>query len=267
MKKILQKIKWRLKRVCCRKVHQPKPEPVQDNNLLQLPKDKLTYKHDNLYTFNNADFLNEAHFISSYNAGKNTDLGMFKTVDFQWRVHVLCWAASTVLHIKGDFVECGVNTGMFSKSILEYTHFNTTIKRFYLLDTYNGLDAKYSTEKEMQYDANMGYKTQTNLYDHVLNQFAMYPNVKIIKGSVPETLQQIDTQEIAFVSIDMNSVLPEVEALEFLWNRIVYGGMIVLDDYGYPGHENQKKAHDEFANRKNVKILSLPTCQGLILKL
>ncbi|TMQ64866.1 MAG: hypothetical protein E6K78_08665 [Candidatus Eisenbacteria bacterium] len=64
----------------------------------------------------------------------------------------------------------------------------------------------------------------------------------------------------------MNAVLPEVAALEFFWDRLVKGGIIVLDDYGYPGCLEQKEAHDHFAASKGVKVLSLPTCQGLILK-
>ena len=72
---------------------------------------------------------------------------------------------------------------------------------------------------------------------------------------------------LRFLSIDMNCVQPEVDALNFFWDKMVPGGLIVLDDYGF-GNSNheQKKAHDEFATSKNVEILSLPTCQGLIIK-
>jgi hypothetical protein len=43
--------------------------------------------------------------------------------------------------------------------------------------------------------------------------------------------------------------------------------MILLDDYAYPGYPLSKKGMDEFANRKGVQVLSLPTGQGLIIKL
>jgi hypothetical protein len=48
---------------------------------------------------------------------------------------------------------------------------------------------------------------------------------------------------------------------------MVKGGVIILDDYGYANsHNDQKIAHDEFANSKGVQILTLPTCQGLLIK-
>lgn len=233
---------------------------------LDRSKYQLTYKQDNLYTFNNADFLNELLFKEAYNLGKETDLGVFKNADFQWRSHVLCWAATIALKLNGDFVECGVNTGMFARTIMHYIDFQNVSKKYYLLDTFSGLDEEFSTPEEMNYSNNLGYQNQKNLFDHVSSIFKPFENVTIIKGAIPKTLTQVDSQEISFLSIDMNCVYPEIEALEFFWDKIVKGGIVVLDDYGYPGHENQKKAHDEFAKKKNVKILSLPTCQGIIIK-
>ncbi len=37
----------------------------------------------------------------------------------------------------------------------------------------------------------------------------------IVKGSVPKTLPQVDIRKVAYLHIDMNCVLPEVEALKF----------------------------------------------------
>ena len=50
------------------------------------------------------------------------------------------------------------------------------------------------------------------------------------------------------------------------WERVVPHGAILLDDYAYPGYEEQKVAWDHFAEDKGLQILSLPTGQGLILK-
>lgn len=233
---------------------------------LPRPKNELTYLEDNLYTFNNADFLKDELFLEAYKLGKSTDIGVFKEAEFHWRSHVLCWAASNAMRLKGDFIECGVNTGMFARTIMHYISFQYLSKQYYLLDTFAGLDERYSTPDEMIHSKNMGYHNQNNLFEHVCAIFNKYNNVNIIKGAIPETLSQVKSEEVCFLSIDMNCVYPEIEALEFFWNKIVNGGIIVIDDYGYPGHENQKKAHDAFAKKYNIKILSLPTCQGIIIK-
>jgi len=64
----------------------------------------------------------------------------------------------------------------------------------------------------------------------------------------------------------MNCVIPEIAAAEYFWDKLVPGAAIVLDDYGWIGCEEQKYAFNEFAKRKGVPILCLPTGQGLIIK-
>jgi hypothetical protein len=41
---------------------------------------------------------------------------------------------------------------------------------------------------------------------------------------------------------------------------------MILDDYGFPKHVKQKKAFDQFAKKKQVPILYIPTGQGIIFK-
>lgn len=234
-----------------------------------LPKDKITYSNDLLYTYHNADFLRDPLFIESYKLGKDTDGGtLLKNYDIEWRIHVLCWAAKHATHLEGDFVDCGVHTGIFAKAVVNYVEFNKYNKKYYLLDTFNGLDEKYSTEEELIRNTAMGYDKEIPelLYNQVKQTFEGY-NVKIIKGPVPDTLINVDSDKICYLSVDMNCVAPEVAALEFFWDKMVSGGVIIFDDYGYANSSNdQKYAHDKFAKSKGVEILSLPTCQGLLIK-
>jgi hypothetical protein len=60
--------------------------------------------------------------------------------------------------------------------------------------------------------------------------------------------------------------MPELAAIQFVWERLVPGAVVLLDDYAYYGYLSQKLAMDQFAQEKGVKILSLPTGQGLLLK-
>jgi O-methyltransferase len=230
-----------------------------------LPKSEITYSNDLLYTYHNADFIKEPRFAESYRLCKEIGGDLLKGYDIQWRIHVLCWAASQAAHLEGDFVDCGVNTGFCPRAVINYVDFNKLNKTYYLLDTFSGMDERYSTPYEMERNKILGYGKNDSLYEKVKQTFAPF-HVEIIKGAIPDTLALVPTKKVAYLSIDMNCVKPEVDALEFFWDRMVSGGFIILDDYGYPGSIDQKHAHDKFAASKGVQILSLPTCQGLIIK-
>ncbi len=85
-------------------------------------------------------------------------------------------------------------------------------------------------------------------------------------GFIPDTLDQLTSEQLASVHIDLNNPAPEIDALRFVWDRIVPGGIVLLDDYAQKGFELQKQAMDELSREMNFHILSLPTGQGLILK-
>jgi O-methyltransferase len=64
----------------------------------------------------------------------------------------------------------------------------------------------------------------------------------------------------------MNIAYPERKAIEYFWPKLSCGALVVLDDYGWLGYEEQHEAMDDFAKSVGVEILSLPTGQGLIAK-
>jgi hypothetical protein len=64
----------------------------------------------------------------------------------------------------------------------------------------------------------------------------------------------------------MNVMIPELAAIEHFWDKLVPGAAVILDDYGWLAYVKQKHALDQFTAGKGVKILTLPTGQGLLLK-
>lgn len=212
----------------------------------------------------NSDFLRDPLFIESYRLGKQT--GSWGSVDPYWRAYIVCWAASNAAHLDGDFVECGVNKGGYARAIMHYTDFPSLGKTFYLLDTFRGLSEKYLSEAEKHREDRRHLLTAYDeSYEAVRETFRGFP-VAIIRGTVPETLPLVKAERVAFLSIDMNNALPEVAAAEFFWDRLVSGGVIVHDDYGFAPCIEQKFALDQFARERDVRVLALPTGQGLIFK-
>ena len=209
------------------------------------------YDADHLRTLHNHEFMNEPTFQAAYARGVQAT-----GLDYQWywRLHVGLWAAQSAVKLQGDFIECGVAKGFMSSAIMRLLDWNKTGKTFYLLDTFSGTsDAKFA-----------------GLYasspEPVMKNFAEWRTVRFIVGTIPETLNQIDSKEIAFLHVDMNSSPPEIAALEHLWDALVPGALVLLDDYAYHGYRPQKLGVDAFAASKNVHVLSMPTGQGLLLK-
>jgi len=218
-----------------------------------------TFREDGLSTSHNCDFIKDPQFLRAYEAAQKHESG----VNIRWRMHVTQWAGSHAMQLGGDFVECGVNRGFLSASVMSYLNFKSLHDRkFFLFDTYSGLVDALVTEE----DAAAYRHPYADCYDFVVDSFKEYPNVVIVKGVVPDSLRTVEIDRVAYLSIDMNCVQPEIAAMEYFWPRLVAGGIVIIDDYGFSGHEAQKRAADKFAASVGAKILSLPTGQGLLLK-
>ncbi len=222
------------------------------------------YAKDGLISSHNHDFMKDPKFIKAYKRGVKANGYDYQ---WEWRVHVGLWAASYASRLDGDFVECGVSKGFLSSSIMEYLNWNKLNKKFYLLDTFRGIDEAQLLKEEVE----LGRKIQnkkfySESYEEVKKNFAEFKNVVLVRGSIPSTLRDLNVKKVSFLSIDMNNAKPEVAAAEFFWQKLVKGGIVLLDDYAYSGYYPQKEAFDRFARKKGVKILSLPTGQGLYMK-
>ncbi len=226
------------------------------------------YDQDGLWSVHNHDFLRDPGFIEAYQRG----VAAAGDLNWHWRVHVGLWAACAASKLEGDFVECGVNYGFLSSAIMQTLDWDSTGKTFYLLDTFAGIDAQHVSTSELAAGIMaMNEKHLKNGFyvrgiDSVKANFSQWKHHRIIQGSVPETLSQIDSAQLAFLHLDMNCAPPEVAAFEALYDRLVPGAFILLDDYAYRGFAAQKAAMDEAAKAKGLKILSLPTGQGLMIK-
>jgi O-methyltransferase len=213
---------------------------------------------DNVILFGRTlGFQHDAKFMGAYrgNARNNQDRSLVL------RLHTLAWAARQALHIAGDFIECGVFRGFSSSVIADYLDFDTLMRTYYLYDTFDGIPPALDPEK---HDHPLYH--EAGLYESVQARFARYPNVRIVRGPVPDSFAQACPREIAFLHLDLNSSTAETAALDVLFDRVSVGGVIVFDDYGWTGYESQHNAANAFAEKRQHMILELATGQGLLVK-
>ncbi|MDF1667370.1 MAG: macrocin O-methyltransferase [Planctomycetota bacterium] len=220
-------------------------------------------------TLHNHDFLTDPKFQTAYKRGvkaAGSDYGI------HWRAYVALWAAQQASLVEGDFVECGVNRGFMSSSIMASLDWNTLDRDFYLLDTYQGLDERFVSEQER--DAGALAKNAEDLksgfyvssVESVRTNFAEWPRAVVVQGAIPESLSDVPSETIAFLHIDLNCSPPEIEALKFFWPKLSAGAVVLFDDYAYVGYELQKAPVDEVVAQWGHSVLSMPTGQGLLVK-
>ncbi len=237
-------------------------------NLFDVVTGPLTYNQDGLATKHNCDFLQDPRFIESYRLGEQAGSWTRggKNLPIHYRVYIMLWAADRVKYLEGDYVECGVFKGSGALALVNYIDLLKLRKKFYLLDTFQGLPEKYVPEEEQDKLALNKIQYDEDIYESVKERFNRFSNVVLVRGAIPDTLPQLTTQQVCFLHLDMNYAAAEIAAAEYCWDKLVPGASVVLDDYGFLTHDVQKREFDAFAARKGVPILSLPTGQGLIIK-
>ena len=216
------------------------------------------YAGDNAILFDRSlGFLEDERFMSAFSSNVQNDQDQSLIL----RLNTLVWAANQVLPIDGDFVECGVYRGFSSAVIADYLDFGKINKTYYLYDTFEGIPAAYNSENRdaPEYAA-------PGIYESVVERFAKYKNVRIVKGIIPDTFADESPKKITLLHLDLNSSKAETAALDALFDRISSGGIVVFDDYGWAAYNAQRLAADQFAAQRGYRILEIPTGQGLLIK-
>jgi len=155
-------------------------------------------------------------------------------------------------NLEGDYAEVGVYDGCSARMICEMKK----DKPFFLFDTFEGLpkvDGIDRLYKKNMFNAN---------YKKVKQKLSKYENVFIYKGLFPqETSKFIKGRKFSFVHLDLDIYKSTKDCLEFFYDKMVKGGIILTHDYVVDG---VKKAFDEFLKDKPEKIIELPT-QAMII--
>jgi O-methyltransferase len=230
-----------------------------------IPLDKITYNQDGLISMHNVQSLESGRFADAYALAQSIGGWTYKSVqvNIHWRAHIIYWAALQAAHLQGDFVECGVNKGGTAVMAIESLDRKVFEKRrFFLYDTFYGLDETISSCDELLNTQDI----YSECYEEVKKKFEIYPFVEIVRGSVPQSLHLYAPNKVAYLHIDLNAAKPEIAALEFFWNRLVPGALVIFDDYAWMACAAQKSAIDSFLNPLGAEVLTIPTGQGLVIK-
>lgn len=175
-----------------------------------------------------------------------------------WRISTVLWGFRNGLRLEGDFVECACYKGTTARIICDTVDFSKYPDRhYYLYDLFDH-------DPSLPHHAMPEHSKE--LYAAVKEKFSLFSNVTVTQGKVPEVLAEVASEKIAFMHIDMNNADAEIGALEVLFDRMVPGALLILDDYGWLGYRAQKLAEDPWLEKRGYRVLELPTGQGLVIK-
>jgi len=178
------------------------------------------------------------------------------------------------LPLTGEVVECGCaggNSAHLISQILRSVDPSFNGKGFTIYDSFEGLsepsleDAIPETHEDyakLSHMCRKGYFARTE--ETVRFNLRDFPDITFVKGWLPQSLEGIEEKQYRFVNLDVDLYEPTMGVLEYFYPRLVPGGLIVSDDYNWPGG---KKAIDEFCARYNIEAEFTSHHQAIIRKL
>jgi O-methyltransferase len=158
---------------------------------------------------------------------------------------------------EGELIELGVYRGGSAAAIAWYSSMTGIQRRFYLCDTFTGLPK--AREWEHHSAGDFGDTTYKQVVNCLRTLLPGYP-FQFHQGLFSETLPLIPQVKFCFAHVDADLYKSIRESCEFLYPRMVKGGIIIFDDYGAPTCSGAKKAIDDFFADKLEKPSHIARC-------
>ena len=200
-------------------------------------------------------WFGEPQFLSHYAKGAA------RTLVSPARCFILYKTLLQSLSKEGSVIECGVYKGGTAALLASAITDAGATKKFYLFDTFDGMP-ETDTVRDLH---KKGDFSDTSLKS--VKEFVGYPKiVEFRKGFLPQTFEGLENEKFCFAHIDVDIYKSIWDALIFIWPRMVAGGFVIFDDYGFPSCPGAREAVDEFFAQQTSIPICLPTGQAIVIK-
>ena len=180
------------------------------------------------------------------------------------RLYELWQLVDQVNHLEGDAIEVGCWRGGAGCLIASRLAQGRQVATIFLCDTFHGVvkagchDAFYRGKEFAN--------SSENIVADLVKQMCLQ-NVKILSGVFPEdTGAQVKDHAFKFVHIDVDVYQGARDAFEWLFPKVVSGGMVVFDDYGTSSTTGIRQYVDELQGRSDLVIIRNLNGQAVIVK-
>jgi len=202
-----------------------------------------------------APWENDVDFKKVYEKAKNNTL-----VDI-YRCYELWRMVKELNLLSGDILEVGVWRGGTGAVMCKASEPNTETN-IYLADTFEGVVK--ATENDTVYRGGEHADTSENIVRELL-QNTNSTNFEILKGIFPDDFPNIKIEKLKLCHIDVDTFMSAKEVFDYAWPKMIVGGIVVFDDYGFWTCEGVTKYFNDLNLIDGTKIHNL-NGHGIIVK-
>jgi hypothetical protein len=170
-----------------------------------------------------------------------------------------------IIHLPGDILEFGVYKGV---SLIQFLTFrdcyeSSDSRKIIGFDIFgkfpDGLSKNEDLKFVERFENDGGYGISEKSLNIYLEKKG-FKNYELIQGDINKTLPDFinnnPEKRFSLIHLDVDVFEPTITVLENTWDKLVPGGVLVLDDYGTVYGETI--GVEEFFKNKDVKIQKLP---------
>jgi len=171
------------------------------------------------------------------------------------RCYELWQLAEQVAKLDGALMEVGVWKGGTSGLIAYKAKEMGIEEKVYMCDTFEGVVK--ATEKDSVFKGGEHSDASQEEVEFLLEKKLKLDNWKVLKGIFPdETAGQIPTEtKFRFCHIDVDVYASAKDIIEWIWTKLVVGGIIIVDDYGYKATTGITDLIDKEERKKRDRIV------------
>lgn len=230
--------------------------------MMRFPRD---FEQDGLATSRVRGFAFDERFKE---AKSKTIDSIGRDFEIDWRSHVFLRLLTSSRNTAGNGLAVELGTGkawMFTLA----SHYcsQSELGECILIDRFDSSSVDPITGQVTGKGEHPSYSGD---FEGIKARFDNLPSISVVKGELPDLLfmplLKTKLQNIRFLHIDLNAAEPEVQSLKFLWERLLPGAVVLLDDYGSPEFGQSFRAMNDLGVELGFQILSLPTGQGVIFR-
>jgi O-methyltransferase len=174
---------------------------------------------------------------------------------------VLYSLARQAFAVSGDFLEAGVYRGGTARLLREIIDKSGERRILHLLDTFAGMpktDPAHDIHREKDFS--------DTTVDAVASFVGKEKWILYRKGYIPDSFKGMEGNRFAFAHIDVDVYKSVLDCCEFIYPRMVCGGVLVFDDYGFPSCPGARAAVDDYFLDKREIPLVLHSGQAIVFR-